>query len=223
VGVLSAVVQAQRAGKGAFLEVAAADVAANWTADGLDPLVNRGLCVERPGFLGEDGRMAGCARLAPSETAHGRTILPEALSLATCRKFCAVVARPDLLALEPQGLRHDQYHGRVEHELEALFRTRTLEAWMALLSAHDVSAMPVNRLADLAQDPHYAARTNCYEVELDRVGTLRLPGTPVRVRDAAFAPDLSPTLGQDTGRVLADLAGLAPEAIAGLRASGVVA
>jgi crotonobetainyl-CoA:carnitine CoA-transferase CaiB-like acyl-CoA transferase len=223
VGVLSAVIQAQRSGAGAFIEVAAADVAANWTPDGLDPVVNRAVCAQRPGFLGADGRMAGWARLAPYATADGRTILLEALSLATWRKFCAVVERPDLLALTPEALGHEDDDAAVERELEALFRTRTLEAWMALLSAHDVSAMPVNRLADLPQDPQYAARANWYDVELEGGDALRLSGTPVRVRDAPFAPQLAPLLGQDTDRVLGDVLGLKAEEIARLRGSDVVA
>jgi crotonobetainyl-CoA:carnitine CoA-transferase CaiB-like acyl-CoA transferase len=223
VGVLSAVVQAQRSGAGAFIEVAAADVAANWTPNGLDAVVNRAVCVERPGFLGADGRMSGWARLAPYMTADGRTILLEALSLATWRKFCALVERPDLLALAPGAPGHAEDHASVERELAALFRTRTLEAWMALLSQHDVSAMPVNRLAELPQDPHYEARANWYEVELEGAGGLRLSGTPVRVRGADFSPRLAPMLGQDTDCVLRDLVGLDGEEIARLRASDVVA
>ncbi|MGE4429923.1 MAG: CaiB/BaiF CoA transferase family protein [Sphingobium sp.] len=220
--VLSAVISAQRTGEGAFIEVAAADVAAHWTPDGLDPVVNAGKSVPRPDFLGEDGRMAGWARLAPYKTSDGRAILLEALSLETWAKFCALVERPDLLALDPAEMGHAAYHTAIVEALEAIFSTHTLAQWMEMLIRHDVSAMPVNDYRTLAQDPHYAARGNWYDAAIEGAGTLRLSGTPVRVDGTSFAPRPAPSLGQDTDGVLAEIADLSVEDIAHLRTGRVI-
>lgn len=221
-GVLSAVIQAQRTGQGAFIEVAAADVAAHWTPDGLDPVVNADKCVLRPGFLDDEDRMAGWARLAPYETCDGRMILLEALSLPTWDKFCRLVERPDLAALDPGEMGHGPYNTAVVNALEAIFRTRTLAEWMDILIRHDVSAMPVNDYQTLADDPHYASRANWYDASIEGAGVLKLSGTPVRVEGACFAPKPPPSLGQETESILTEMTGLSEADIGRLRADKVI-
>ena len=85
--------------------------------------------------------------------------------------------------------------------------------------------MPAGRIytiADIAADPHYAARGMLTEVALE-------DGTPVMV--PGFVPKLSltpgghrrnaPALGQDTEAILREV-GVTPEQIAALRQRGVV-
>lgn len=223
VGVLAALHRARQEGRGAMIEVAAADCAANWVPDGIDAVVNAAQCHTRTGFLDPDGRMLHWPRLSQYTTADGRTLLLEALAWPTWRKFCKLTDREDLLALHEAGLEEARYHARLREEIAAIIATRPLDAWMDDFIAHDISAMPVNDFHELAQDPHYRARANFYETELPGGATLTLSGTPIRVADTGFAPDLAPDLGQHTDRILADLAGLDEAGIARLRAQGVIA
>ncbi len=104
-------------------------------------------------------------------------------------------------------------------------------AWAATLSAEQVllalekAAVPAGRIytiADIAADPHYAARDMLGQVRLD-------DGTPVTV--PGFVPKLSltpgshrrnaPSLGQDTVSVLREV-GLTEAQIESLRTRGVV-
>ena len=94
-----------------------------------------------------------------------------------------------------------------------------------VLAALDGAAVPAGRIytiADIAADPHYAARGMLTEVVLE-------DGTPVKV--PGFVPKLSltpgghrrnaPALGQDTEGILREV-GVTPEQIAALRQRGVV-
>ena len=94
-----------------------------------------------------------------------------------------------------------------------------------VLAALDSAAVPAGRIytiADIAADPHYAARGMLTEVVLEDGTPAKLPG---------FVPKLSltpgghrrnaPALGQDTEAILREV-GVTPEQIAALRQRGVV-
>jgi formyl-CoA transferase len=77
-------------------------------------------------------------------------------------------------------------------------------------------------VADIAADPHYAARGMLQQVQMDDGSRLTVPGivpklsvTPGRHRRNA------PTLGQDTGDVLREI-GLTDAQIMALRDRGIV-
>jgi crotonobetainyl-CoA:carnitine CoA-transferase CaiB-like acyl-CoA transferase len=94
---------------------------------------------------------------------------------------------------------------------------------MARLEAHDVLCAPVNRYADLPADPQVLATRLIVEQEHPRAGRFRTLDTPIRFeRTPGGIRTPAPALGEHTDVVLAE-AGLTPEAIAGLRVSGVVA
>jgi crotonobetainyl-CoA:carnitine CoA-transferase CaiB-like acyl-CoA transferase len=131
------------------------------------------------------------------------------------RALCALV--PDLsgMATLDLGQRKD-----AERTIDA-----AIVGWAAARSATDaadallkagIPAAALARTGDLVKSPHLAARAFW-----DRHGAGVLPGLPWR---ASFGRTLAPApdLGADTGQVLADVLGLAPERIAELRASGVL-
>ena len=222
VGVLAALHRARTEGQGALIEVAAADAAANWLPDGIDAVVNAAHWRDRPGFHDDAARMLHWPRLARYATADGRTLMLEAYAWPTWTKFCMLVGRDDLLALHEAGMDDGAYHDALRTAIAAILASRSLDDWMADFIAHDISAMPVNDLHELARDPHYLARANTYQAEIPGAGTLTLTGTPIRLEGAAFAPAPPPGLGQHTDAVLASVAGLDTAEIARLRAQGIV-
>src|SRR5690606_14481282 len=111
----------------------------------------------------------------------------------------------------------------IRADLRAAFATRDRDAWVAELAPADTCVAPVLGVAEVARDPHLAARGVWAEAEHPARGRVRqvgpaLAGTapvaaPVRARDPADT---------DTERLLRD-AGLAPDAIATLRRDGILA
>ena len=120
--------------------------------------------------------------------------------------------------------------GRLEHAtalvdaLDALFRSRSADDWMARLRAEDIAASPIGTLRDLAKDPQawandYFLETFCEEVK--RNVTIRglpigLSKTPGRVES------LGPELGQDSELLLADLLGYSWDEIGELKNAKVI-
>ena len=222
VGVLAAVIRARETGKGAMIEVAAADAAANWYPDAVDAELNRDRWQPRPGFADAGGRMMHWPRFGQYVTADGRIIFFQGYKDKFWESFCAAVDRPDLLVIAPVDGDVDGYHTRLQGELTALFATRSLADWMALFLDRGIAGHPVNGAADLARDPHFLDRACFYDVDSPMTGPLRLSGTPIKVHGQGFAPSLAPAMGDDSDSILAQLA-LTPDEIARLRAEGIVA
>jgi crotonobetainyl-CoA:carnitine CoA-transferase CaiB-like acyl-CoA transferase len=106
--------------------------------------------------------------------------------------------------------------------MEARFRSRPRDAWLATLRAHDIPAGPVHTIDEFRRHPltehHGMART----YDHPEVGTLTLPGSSLLFAQTP-TQDVgpAPTLGQHTDPVLRG-AGYDDAALADLRARQVI-
>jgi formyl-CoA transferase len=141
------------------------------------------------------------------------------------KRLMAVIGREDL-ASDPALADNAGRVARVT-EIDA-----AIGAWTAkhtvdeVLAALDQAAVPAGRIytvADIAADPHYAARGMLQEVQMDDGSRLAVPGiipklsaTPGEHRRNA------PRLGQDTDDVLREL-GISSAQIAELKRRGIIA
>jgi formyl-CoA transferase len=141
------------------------------------------------------------------------------------KRLMQCIGRPDL-AQDPELASNTGRVKRVE-ELDAAIgqwtAQRSVDEALAALEQAQVPSGKIYTVADIASDPHYAARGMLESVQLQDGSALSVPG---------FVPKLSltpgghrrnaPDLGQDTDTVLAEI-GLTAEQIAALRTRGIVA
>jgi len=100
---------------------------------------------------------------------------------------------------------------------------RTVAEVLEALAAADVPAGRIYTVADIAADPHFAARGMLQEMDRPDGSKLLLPGfVPKLSATPASHRRNAPTLGQDTDAVLREV-GLSEAQIAALKARGVVA
>ncbi|MBM4440404.1 MAG: CoA transferase [Candidatus Rokubacteria bacterium] len=138
--------------------------------------------------------------------------------------FCAAVERPELerdprFADRPTRFAHRE---ELRALLRPIFRERTIGEWMQRLEAADVLCTPVNGFADLPRDPQVQAGGMLVEEEHPRAGRFTTLGPAVRfTATPGTRRTPAPALGEHTDAVLAE-AGLAPDEIHRLRASGVI-
>ncbi len=93
---------------------------------------------------------------------------------------------------------------------------------LAALEAAQVPAGKIYTVADIAADPHYAARGMLQTVTMDDGSALTVPGVVPRLSATPGGQwRLAPALGQDSEAVLREV-GLSDEQIAALRARGVI-
>src|SRR5688572_22450459 len=132
------------------------------------------------------------------------------------RKLCdAMDAKP--LAGDPRFATNAL---RCEHRatlvpmLEAIFRTRTVDEWLATLRKFEVPAAPVNNLDRAFAEPPVAERQMIVEYDHPEVGRVRLPGNPIKMSGVTGTISKpAPRLGEHTDAVLGELLGLSRDEI----------
>jgi crotonobetainyl-CoA:carnitine CoA-transferase CaiB-like acyl-CoA transferase len=159
------------------------------------------------------------------ETADGRWIGISASSQRTFERLCEAMDMPELV--------HDPRYAsnalRCEHAdaldaaMAVWFRARRCDDIMRLFDAAHVVAGPVVTIADIVQDPHYAARENIVTVPDDDFGEVRMQGvvprfseTPGEVRHAGRA------LGADNRAIYHERFGLDEAELDRLASTGVI-
>jgi len=84
-------------------------------------------------------------------------------------------------------------------------KTRPVREWIAALEAEGVPCGPINSIADMAADPHTAAREMVVELEHPRAGRTRALGLPIKLSATpGRVSRAAPLLGQHTREVLAE-------------------
>ncbi len=139
-------------------------------------------------------------------------------------RLCNMLGQPDLPKSDPFStpeLRSQNVPGLMQ-EIEAWFAARTYEEAARTLEEFQVPYSRIMTMADVFEDPHYAARNMILDVPHSELGTLpqpavvpKLSASPGRVTHAG------PDMGAHTDEILSGL-GYAPEDIAKLRENGVV-
>ncbi len=210
-GILAALHRRAATGEGGFVDVSMTEGVLGMLAMPLGMAWARGTPLRRAELL---SGAAACYRTYRTE--DGRFMALGALEPHFFRRFCEAVGRPELAERQlDQGGR-----GPVE-ELEALFLTRTRDAWARLGREHDVCLTPVLEGDEPSLDPQLRARQLFGEVANPWEGkALPALATPVRVDGARVPLRPAPALGADTDDVLAE-AGFTGREIAALRERGV--
>jgi crotonobetainyl-CoA:carnitine CoA-transferase CaiB-like acyl-CoA transferase len=211
---------ARRSGRGAVIDASlygAALRVLEWTLPAYDLL---GTVRGRQG-----NRLENSAPLDNYASADGRFVCIVGASDANFRRLCTALGRPELLN-DPRfkTLADRAAHGDEINELVA--------EWVAGLPATEVEArcvahgVPValaHTAADIAADPHIAARGDLVEVDDPIVGPIRQQAAYPRFAGRPpVKPAGAPRLGEHTDEVLHELLGLDDGTIARLRGGDVV-
>ena len=211
VGVLAALLEAQRSGQGQVVDAAAVDGAAALMGVFLGLHSTGDWSDERGTNLLDSGApFYDCY-----ETADGEYVAVGALE----PKFFATLVDRLGLAGEDLPAQYDR-HGwpQLRKRLAETFMTRTRQEWCDLLEGTDACFAPVLRLGEAPQHPHNVERATFVE----RDGIVHPAPAPRLSRTPGAIAGPAPRPGQHTVGALADW-GFDPAEIDGLRAAGAIA
>jgi len=173
----------------------------------------------------EGNRLANSAPLDNYPTADGRYVCLVAGSDANFTRLCAAMERPELVddprfrILADRAARSDEINGIVADWT----RAHTAAEVEAAAVAHDVPVATAYTAADIAGDPHMAARGDLVEVIDPVVGHLRQQAPfPRWVGEEPVVPTGAPRLGEHTRSVLGGVLGLDDAELDRLAAAGVI-
>lgn len=213
VGLLAALYRASRTGTGSRVEVALYDAALAWTSMHAGQYWATGQ-VPGPGDMLLNG---GYPCYGVYECADGRYLSVGALEPGFWAAFCAGIAREDLV---PRS-----YDPSARAEVAGVLLGRSRDDWVRVLGPVDACVAPVLDLGEALAHPMAAARHMVLQAPIDHRGSASAPtlASPVRVDGlGSRVRTAPPALGEHTV-ALAREAGLSPQEVDALLASGVLA
>ncbi len=199
-GILSALVDRERSGEGAMVDVGMLDCQVAILENAIARYLAGG---EVPRPLG--ARHPSITPFEAFRTADDHVIVA-AGNRALFEKLCGALDRPDLLAdpdFETNDLRTEN-HARLKAEIEKTMTTRPAEQWLAAIGAAGVPCGPINNVAQVVDDPHIAARNMIIHATDPEAGEVRMAGNPVKISgfDDPTERPAAPDLDADRAAVL---------------------
>ncbi len=141
------------------------------------------------------------------------------------QKFCKVIQREDLVT-DPRFKGNQirtQNHKELEKEVTQALRSKSTAEWVELMIREDIPCGPVNRVDELARDPHTATREVIAEVKHSKAGNLKVVNSPIKLsRTPVRLEKANPELGENTEEILTALLGYSREEIASLKAEKAI-
>lgn len=203
-GILLALLQRERTGKGQMVAVALFNSMLAMQMQEAASLMMRG----------KELNWAAMPLTGVFETTDGAICVVGAFKENPLRDICNAFDIEDMSKQE----KFRDLDAQREHrpELQALFRskfaTNTTDYWVGRLEGVDILCAPVKTLAQALDDPQTAHNGMIFDLEPTAGGPVRLVGTPIDMSDAPVTVRRAPPkLGEHTDEVMAEL-GLASAA-----------
>lgn len=200
-GVLAAIIQKLRTGKGLYLE-----------ASMFESMVSYTLIEHQYGmaFSPPEGPAGYVRALSPERRPHRTSdgfLCMLAYTDKQWRSFWSLAGRPELAG----DTRFASISAR-SHNIDELYRTagallarRTTRAWLQLLQDADIPAGPVNRFEDLKNDPHLDAIGFFRPFQHPNEGRLEVPDTGYQFdRQSLPVRQHHPRLGEHSREILSE-------------------
>jgi formyl-CoA transferase len=221
-GILAALLQRERTGRGQLVEVSMHDAIYPTLASALGGLYNSAR--ELPERTGN--RHSGLA-IAPYNVyaASDGHVAILCISDIHWTRLCTLMGREELVTDERFTGRGERMRNFADVDEIVESWTSTQPKWELVdtLLRGGVPCAPVLSLREVADDRHLIERGMIRDVQHPVAGLVRVPGNPLRLSDSPLERvDPAPTLGQHTDEVLEGLAGLDAAARRDLRDEGII-
>lgn len=221
-GILGALVQRERTGKGQRVEIAMHEAAVTALASAMGAVMDGD-----EGIPDRTGNRHPALAMAPYNTYRCRDGYVAIFTAAErhWQSMCKMLGRKDL-AEHPEfssTVGRAKRMAEVDDVVGAWTLPRTKDEVLKLLNAAHVPCAPVKTAREVSTDPHLEARGYWVDIDHPRRGRTRVPISAIRLHTAGKSEIRSPapTLGQHTDAVLGELLGIKADELARLRAEHV--
>jgi formyl-CoA transferase len=220
IGALTALHHREKTGQGQVVDTAIYESVFNLMESMLPEYDFFGHVRQRSG-----GKLAGIAPTNTYRTKDDKFVIIGGNGDSIFQRLMRAAGRPDL-AEDPRLAKNP---GRVQHEaeidaaIEAWTSTLTYDEAFAALEAAEVPAGPIYSIADIAQDPQYAARKMFEQITMPDGRELKIPAiVPKLTATPGETRWPGPKLGAHNDDVYRGLLGLAQSELDSLKGAGVI-
>ncbi|HLM76688.1 MAG TPA: CaiB/BaiF CoA-transferase family protein [Polyangiaceae bacterium] len=207
IGILAAIAERARTGKGAVLDIAMTDGVLGFAT----PTI-AGALAGVPPRAGDEALSGGIAPYNTYLSKDGHAMTLASLEPKFWMAFCAGVG----LEVGMEALMPGPHQAALKARVADIFHTKSREEWVAFAAAHDCCLEPVLDASSIVDDPLIAARRLVFDIPTPR-GPLPQFRTPVTPKDESFTPP--PLAGEHTRAIFRD-AGFSDDEIDALVQSG---
>jgi crotonobetainyl-CoA:carnitine CoA-transferase CaiB-like acyl-CoA transferase len=214
-GILLALAARERTGKGQYVDISMTDCMLTFSVLPISNYLAKLVNPNNP-ELGISGASL-CYNVYP--TKDGKWVSSGNLEEKFWVNFCQALGREDLIKEQfATGKRYQE----LKEELDALFRTKTRDEWLEIMSKYDVCFGPVLEPDEILQDPQLLSRDMVSEMEHPVEGNIKQLGFPVKLSATpGQMKNPPPILGQHTEEILQSL-GYTPIEIENFSKEGVI-
>ncbi len=219
IGTLLALRHRERTGEGQVVDVASLD--ALFSCLGTPPSAHV-MLGETPRRNGSRDALTGPANVFRATDGH---LYVHAGTNPLFPRICEVIGKPELARDErfkdvPSRMANIE---AIEAEVAAWIGSRTVQEAGEALTRAGIPWGPVSTIPDVVASEQIHAREMLVDVEHPRLGTLTLPGIPIKLSATPGSVRKAPPLvGEDTDEVYRELLGLEGQELERLREEGVI-
>ncbi len=159
------------------------------------------------------------------ETADGRYLAMTVAADNVFRRLCQAIGKPEL-GEDPRFASHPdrvKNYDEINSIVAEWIKSNTVDRVIEDLTANGVPHALIYSVADIVDDPHYAARESIVTVDNPRIGPVKMQGVFPKLSETPADPlRVAPELGENTEEILGGLLGISTDEIARMREEGVV-
>lgn len=217
--IIGALMARDKTGEGQQIDISSADCMFTALEDSVVEAAMSGKRFEREGNRSRS--------IAPYDTFEVKDgIVSTAVSTnAQWKKFCEAMDMPELLEDERYATnesRGDNYDTSLRKIIADKFKDMTKWEIEDLLRPYNIPSGPGYTVPEAFENEQLNSRNMVVQVEDKALGTIKMPGLPIKISGISDIPESSaPLLGEDTERLLMD-AGCTDEQIRKMTEEGVV-
>jgi crotonobetainyl-CoA:carnitine CoA-transferase CaiB-like acyl-CoA transferase len=221
--VAAGLVQAQRSGKGSYIDVSAADAVVTNAWTGVTYALQLDTLVSTRGMPDMSDQGNNSSRYQYYATSDDKFVLFCAIEPKFWARFCEVTGFASVVdgSTDPVDFGGGQLAER--RALQDVFSTKTLADWMNIAASNKLPIGPAYQsVEELTEDPHLSTRELFNTTQLPGDIRFTYMGQPAVVAGQPYEVRYhAPELGQHTDEVLGEI-GLSADEIAALRDEGVI-
>ena len=214
--ILAALLARERMGRGQYIDVSFLDVVTSLIVLPATFYIGEGRSPKRGEWL----LNGGFPCYSVYETKDGNYITIGCLEEVFWANLCRSLGVTDFVRY--QYTTDDAKLKEMFQAIRKIFKTRTLDGWIKLLSKEDVPCGPVYDLGEVFKDPQILHRKMIVEVEYPGVGRVKQLSTPMKFSETPCEiRSPPPSFGEHTDEILKWL-GYAEGEISNMREKGVI-
>lgn len=187
-GILAALLDRQRTGKGTFVDVGMLDCQVAILESAIGRYLSEG---EIPGPLG-----ARHPSITPFEAFQTQDsyIIIAAGNDSLFKKLCTALEKPELAERETYktNASRTENASHLRQDIEDALKTKTTQTWLEILDAAQVPSGPINNIEQVVNDPHVQDRNMIISVKDQVAGNVRMAGNPIKLSGYADAKERRP-------------------------------